>query len=145
MVFNHYTVCLWQKTQQQGLRATQATLSIASSEHQFTGHTTQHHKALWLTDDEDVDHGYVVADITHKLHQKVGPWAQTGVGWGVVGRLKLLTKQSNPSRSTLVFVLSISFGIKAWVFACSRAVPPPVTLTGLRLHHTWTCSGISES
>lgn len=144
MVFNHYTVCLWQKAQQQGLRATQATLSIASSEHQFTGHTTQHQKALWLTDDEDVDHGYVVADITHKLHQKVGPWAQTGVGWGVVGRLKLLTKQSNPSRSTLVFVLSISFGIKELCPLPSLAAEL-CPLTGLRLHHTWTCSGISES
>jgi hypothetical protein len=60
----------------------QATLSIASSEHQFTGHTTQHQKALWLTDDEDVDHGYVVADITHKLHQQVVPGHKQGLGGG---------------------------------------------------------------
>jgi hypothetical protein len=35
------------------------------------GHQAQHQKALWLTDDDNVDHGYVVADVTHKLHQQV--------------------------------------------------------------------------
>jgi hypothetical protein len=46
-------------------------MSIGTAEHCFAGLATTRTKALWLTDDENVEHGYVVADVSHKLEQQV--------------------------------------------------------------------------
>lgn len=61
--------------------STQATLTIANSEHRFTGYPAELQKALFITDDDDVeeDNAYVVADVTHRLQQQVGSGARRGV------------------------------------------------------------------
>lgn len=118
------------------LSAMQAILTIANSRHRFNGYSTDNQKALFLTDDEDIEDGYVVANVTHKLHQQVSSLLAHLAHWGphaaanwfrplaYTGEYRYAALEPSPAQTLSAPTVQCSIGLLVMASNCALLAPP---------------------